>query len=182
MKYEFDGISTETCTEQDNKFVEVYESTLISKEATTVELDDKEVQIHVYIEDTDMSEYEDTQEHYITMGVVPSFNSLSEKHQQDILSQFSEEEQGYIKQDTYTLLNEAICYGFAIPLHTVKVENPDDVEHTIQSAKAVHTGVTGLIGFELDKHVNRIGNTGWDFLDDFCNDKDIIKLALNRYN
>lgn len=39
-----------------------------------------------------------------------------------------------------------------------------------------------LIGFELDRYVNRIGNTGWDFLSDYCEDQDLIKLAIARFN
>ena len=67
-------------------------------------------------------------------------------------------------------------------MRSVTVTNENEVEHVIKSAKATYTAVTGLIGFELDKMRNRIGNTGWDLLDEYCNDADILQVALNRYN
>ena len=181
MRYEFNGISTEQFNEQDKElFTEYYEEYLIEKEPFTVELDSKEVKLHLYIEDLDMAEYEDTEEHVITIGVVPAFESLSEKHQQDILEQFTEEEQEYFKNHTEDLLHDSISYGFGIPLRSETVK-ADEVEHTINSAIAVRSAISGLIGFELDRYINRIGNTGWDFLANYCEDLDLIKTAMARY-
>ena len=183
MKYEFDGISTEQFNEQDRetKFTETYDGILIEKEPFTVELD-KEVQLHLYIEDIDMSEYEDSTDHIITIGVVPTFESLSEKHQQDILGQYPKEDQEYFKNHTDELVQDSLSYGFGIPLRSVTVTDLDKLEYTLNSAIAVRGGVSGLIGFELDRYVNRIGNTGWDFLSDYCEDANPIELALSRYN
>ena len=51
MKYEFDGISTEQFNPQDRElFTEYYDGTLIEKDNFTVELDSKEVKLHLYIE------------------------------------------------------------------------------------------------------------------------------------
>ena len=62
-KYECKGMSTEQFNPQDReKFWELYNGTLIEKEPLTVWLDDKEVKLHLYIEDVDMSEYDDTEE------------------------------------------------------------------------------------------------------------------------
>lgn len=182
MKFEFDGISTEQFNEQDReKFFEYYDGTLIEKIPFEVELEDKTVLLHLFIEDIDMSEFEDTEDHIITIGVVPSFSSLSENHQEDILSQFDKDEQERIKSYNQDLLHEAMCYGFGIPLHSVTVKNIDEVEHTINSAIAVRSAVSGLIGFELDRTRNRIGNTGWDFLDDYCCDVPSLQVALARF-
>ena len=181
--YEFDGISTEQYNPQDREnFTEPYDGTLVEKDTFTVELDSKEVQLHIYIEDTDMSEYEDTQDHVITLGVVPSFNSLTAEHQEDILNQFMPEDRELMLQDTSALIQDALSYGFGIPLHTVTISNPDNVEHAINSAIAVRSGVSGLIGFELDRPRNLIGNTGWDLLSDYCEGVDSVQLALSRFN
>ena len=182
MTYEFSGISTEQFNPQDRElFTEYYDGTLIEKDNFTVELDNKEVKLHLYIEPIDMSEYEDTDDQIISIGVVPAFESLSEKHQQDILGQFTEEDQEYFKNHTDELLQDSISYGFGITLRSVTVKE-NDVENKINSAIAVRSAVSGLIGFELDRYVNRIGNTGWDFLADYCNDEDPVKKALARYN
>ena len=55
--YEFDGISTEQFNPQDRQnFMEYeFENLLIEKSAFTVELENKEVQLHLYIKDIDMS-------------------------------------------------------------------------------------------------------------------------------
>lgn len=180
-KYEFDGISTEQFNETDRElFTESYDGTLIENSSFTVELENKNVELHIYIEDVDMSEYEDSEDHVITLGVVPNFDSLSEKHQEDILSQFMEEDRDRLKEDKETLIHEGLCYGFGVPLHTVTVK-PEEVEHTINSAIAVRGGVSGLIGFELDRPRNMMGSTGWDLLDDYCCDIDYIKATMDRY-
>lgn len=183
MKYEFNGISTEQFNEQDRElFTTSYdEETLIENKPFTVELDNKEVKLHLYIEHIDMSEFEDSTDHIISIGVVPAFESLSDKNQQDILSQFAEDEQDMVKEDTMGLVREGLCYGFGIPLRSVTVQE-DEVEHTIDSAIAVRHAVSGLIGFELDRHINAIGNTGWDFLSDYCEDQDLLGLAIARFN
>ena len=182
-KYEFSGISTNDEPNRE-QFVEMYDGTLIKKEPFTVYLDDdREVKLHTYIQHTDMSEYDDTEEQIITIGVVPEFTDLSEKHQEDLLGQYDmPEDREKLKQDTVWQLEDAISYGFGLPLHTVTLENTDNVEHTINSAVAVHSAVEGLIGFDLDKPLNRIGSTGWDFLDDYCCDKDYVSAALSRIN
>jgi hypothetical protein len=65
-------------------------------------------------------------------------------------------------------------------LRSVTVQE-DEVEHTIDSAMAVRHAVSGLIGFELDRHINAIGNTGWDYLSDYCEDQDLLQLAIARF-
>ena len=180
-KYEFDGISTESFNPEDKKeFEEHYDGTLIEKRPFEVELENKNINLHIFIQDTDMSEYEDSTDHIITIGVVPSFESLSDKSKEDILSQFIEEDREYFKEHTDELLMDNLSYGFSVPLHTVTVQ-PEEVEHAIESAIAVRFGVSGLIGFELDRPRNMIGSTGWDLLNDYCCDIDFIKTTLNRY-
>lgn len=183
MKYEFDGINTKSYNEQDRQnFMEYeFDNLLIDKTSFTVELDDKEVKLHLYIEDIDMSEYDNTDEHIISIGVVPAFESLSAKHQEDILSQFSEDDREFYKNNTDCLLFDSITYGFGIILRSETVTNPDDVEYKVNSAIAVRSAVSGLIGFELDRYMNCIGNTGWDFLSDYCMNVDLIKTAMARF-
>lgn len=185
MTYEFNGISTEQFNEEDKQnFIEYDygENILIEKSSLTVELENKDVQLYLYINDIDMAEYDDTNEHVIEIGVVPDFESLSEKHQEDILSQFSlEEDREYYKNNTASLLPEIISYGLGITLRCETIENPEEVENKINSAIAVRYAVTGLIGFELDRYVNRIGNTGWDMLNEYCCDVDSLQTALTRY-
>ena len=181
--YEFDGISTEQFNEQDrtDKFYEMYDGTLIEKEPFTVELDNKEIQLHLYIQDIDMAEYEDSTDHIISIGVVPTLASLSEYNQERILGQYDiVEDREKLKEDIAWQLEDIISYGLGIELRSVTVTDLDKVGYTLNSAIAVRHAISGLIGFELDRCKNMIGNTGWDFLEDFCEDKDIVQMAMDR--
>lgn len=39
----------------------------------------------------------------------------------------------------------------------------------------------GTCGFYLDRYQNRIGSTGWDYLNEWCSDIDSCKAALDRW-
>ena len=183
MNYKFDNMTTETFNENEkNNFLEFdYENTLVKKEFFTVELNNKKVKLHTYIKDIDMSEYDNSNEHIIELGVMPDFKSLSKNKKEDILSQFTDDDKEYYKKNTNELLMDVLMQGYFITLHTETTTNENEVENLINSAIAVHHCVEGLIGFDLDKYQNRIGNTGWDYLEDFCNGKDLIKLAMKRF-
>ena len=163
--YNFCGISTnnELTDRINNMFEEYYDGTLIKKKPFKVYLDTKEISLHTYIETTYMSEYSDDDNSCIvTLGVIPNFNSLTDKHKENIIIQYNDDDKKYI-----------LDYGLSIPLHSATVE-PDILEHTVNSAIAVHYGVEGLIGFYLDKILNGIGNTGWDLLSDYCEGADLL--------
>ena len=182
-QYKFSTMTAEQFDEKDmDNFTNHYDTVWISKEPFTVELDTKEIELHLFIEYLDMSEYTadcNTQE--ISIGVIPTFNSLSDKHKNDILSQFAEEDREQYKANPTSLLYDIMTYGFKITLHTETTENVDNVDHLIKSAVAVSPCVRGLIGFDLDRMFNRIGNTGWDFLSDYCEEADLLQLAMDRY-
>lgn len=182
MKYEFDGISTEVLDDKTkDSFSEYYETVFIKSETFEVELSTKKVKLHTYIEHIDMSEFEDdTDDQIITIGVVPDFKSLHKAKKENILDQFDEADREYYKHHANELTYDNYNYGYMIPLRSMTVKR-DEVEHTIDSAMAVHFAVEGLIGFELDKIKNKIGNTGWDFLDDYCLNKDPFKKILSKY-
>lgn len=180
-KYNFDGIQTDK-EPDNNEFINFYDNLFIVKEPFTVYMgdDDKEVKLHTVIEDIDMYDYEDSTNHIITISVIPDFDSLSEKNKENILSQFSDDDRENMLKDKDSLLYDIYSYGFNVPIREVNT-TPEQSGYVIDSAKAVYFGIQGLIGFELDKCKNRLGNTGWDMLDDFCNDVDLIKSALARY-
>ena len=183
-QYKFSTMTAEQFNEQDmDNFTNYFDTVWISKEPFTVELDTKDIKLHLSIEYLDMSECIadcDTQE--ISIGVIPTFDSLSDKHKNDLLSQFTAEDREQYKANPTALLYDILCYGFKLTLHTETTEDLNKVDHLIKSAVAVSPCVSGLIGFDLDKMQNRIGNTGWDLLSDYCEGADLLKLAMDRYN
>ena len=62
------------------------------------------------------------------------------------------------------------------PLETEKVK------HTVHSSVAVFSAFGGMCGFYLDRYQNRIGSTGWDYLEEWCGDgSDACTAALDRW-
>lgn len=58
----------------------------------------------------------------------------------------------------------------------------ETVKHTVHSAVAVLSAYGGMCGFYLDRYQNRIGSTGWDYLNEWCGDgTDFCQAALNRW-
>ena len=187
MTYTFDNMTTETFNEADRKEFN-YEIDYIDEEYTTiktnpfvVELNNKKVKLHTYIKHIDMSEYDDSNEHIIELGVLPDFKSLSKNIKDDILSQFTDDDKEYYKKNTDDLLQDVMNLGYFVALHSETTTNENEVENLINSAIVVHHCVEGLIGFDLDKYQNRLGNTGWDYLESYCNGKDLVKLAMKRF-
>lgn len=180
-KFEFSGMSTDN-------FVDIKESReyqgsglIIETVPFTVELENKEVELYLYIEDLDLSEFDISTDHEISIGVIPSFDSLSEKNKESILDQFMPEDRERMLEDKESLLYDIFLYGMHVSLKSETV-NESEAEHKVQSAIAVRHAVSGLIGFDLDRYQNRIGNTGWDFLSSYCEDTDLVKTALARFN
>ena len=183
QQYKFSTMTAERFDEKDmDNFTNHFDTIWISKEPFKVQLDTKEIELHLFIEYLDMSEYTadcNTQE--ISIGVIPTFDSLNDKHKEDLLSQFAEEDREQYKANPTALLYDILCYGFKLTLHTETTEDLNKVDHLIKSAVAVSPCVSGLIGFDLDRMFNRIGNTGWDFLSDYCEGADLIELVMDRY-
>ena len=181
-KYEFSNMKTNTLTDEiKQEFKKYYANIWINTHSFKVELDTKEVDLHVYISITDMSEFTyDSDEYLVTLGVIPSFNSLTDSCQKTILNQFTDEDRERFLKDKEHLLMEILDYGYTIQLHNEKIMS-DNLIDTIDSAMAISPCIRGLIGFELDKIINKIGNTGWDLLRDFCEGIDLIRVALGRY-
>lgn len=182
-KYEFSSMKTNMLTDKTKQeFEEYYAGLWINTHPFKVELDTKEVDLHVYIDITDMSEFtDDSDERIVTLGVIPSFDSLTGSCQETILNQFTDEDRERFLKDKECLLMDILHYGYALQLYNETVKS-DNLRDTIDSAMAVSPCVSGLIGFNLDRMFNRIGNTGWDFLSDYCEGADLIKLAMDRYN
>lgn len=184
MSHKFSTMTTEELyPELRDNYFKNYDKTLIQKEPFTVELDDKEIKLHLFIRNVDMSDYEDSQDHIIEIGIIPSFNSLTEKHQHDITNQYDHNEKDMLLNDNITLLSDVLDYGFTLTLHseTITTTDMDKVQELMDTALSVSPCVSGLIGFDLDRIYNRIGNTGWDILNEYCCGVDRLDAVLERY-
>lgn len=183
-QYKFGTMTAERFNEQDmDNFTNHFDTIWISKEPFTVELDTKKIKLHLFIEYLDMSEcIADCNTQEVSIGIVPTFDSLSEEHKNQILSQYTADEKERMLANPAALLYDILVYGYKIALHAETTEDLNKVDHLIKSAVAVSPCVSGLIGFDLDRVFNRIGNTGWDFLSNYCENANLVQLAMNKYN
>lgn len=184
MKYEFDNITTNELDKQTfNNFENSYDDHIfINKKPFTVELDTKDIELHVYIQHIDMREFTDDDNlQVVQLGVIPSFTSLSKENQDELLNQFMQDDRDYYMSNPNLLFDDIIGYGYTVELHRETTQDLNKVDYLIKSAMAASPSVSRLIGFELDKIINRIGNTGWDYLSSYCENKDLIKIVNNRY-
>ena len=183
-QYKFSTMTAEQFNEKDmDNFTNHFDTIWISKEPFTVELDTKKIKLHLFIEYLDMSEcIADCNTQEVSIGIVPTFDSLSEEHKNQLLSQYTADEKERMSANPAALLYDILVYGYKIALHTETTEDLNRVDHLIKSAVAVSPCVSGLIGFDLDRVFNRIGNTGWDFLSNYCENANLVQLAMNKYN
>ena len=183
-QYKFSTMTAERFNEQDmDNFTNHFDTIWISKEPFTVELDTKKIKLHLFIEYLDMLEcIADCNTQEVSIGIVPTFDSLSEEHKNQILSQYTADEKERMLANPAALLYDILVYGYKIALHSETTEDLNKVDHLIKSAVAVSPCVSGLIGFDLDRVFNRIGNTGWDFLSNYCENANLVQLAMNKYN
>lgn len=84
-KYKFSSIETNILTNNTRQeFKEYSTGPWINTHPFEIELDTKEIDLHVYIDITDMSEFtDDSDERMVTLGVIPSFNSLTDSCQKN---------------------------------------------------------------------------------------------------
>lgn len=183
-QYKFSAMTAERFNEQDmDNFTNHFDTIWISKEPFTVELGTKKIKLHLFIEYLDMSEcIADCNTQEVSIGIVPTFDSLSEEHKNQILRDYTADEKKRMLANPAALLYDILVYGYKIALHTETTEDLNKVDHLIKSAVAVSPCVSGLIGFDLDRVFNRIGNTGWDFLSNYCENANLVQLAMNKYN
>lgn len=183
-QYKFSTMTAERFNEQDmDNFTNHFNTIWISKEPFTVELDTKKIKLHLFIEYLDMSEcIADCNTQEVSIGIVPTFDSLSEEHKNQILRDYTADEKERMLANPAALLYDILVYGYKLTLHTETTEDLNKVDHLIKSAVAVSPCVSGLIGFDLDRVFNRIGNTGWDFLSNYCENANLVQLAMNKYN
>ena len=110
---------------------------------------------------------------FYMLNLVPCANSLNKAKLESVASCSGVDE-------SEVNIYDICAYGCSVMMGCESVESEDVDEHYLNVIASVFESVDRLRGFYLDKYVNRIGNTGWDLLDDFVNGKDYISKALNR--
>ena len=164
------------------------ESFWYSKDTYTVELDDREVEFRLCVSATDYAamcgDSELDGQVAVDIELVPVPSAFDKSKLESIA------ESSGVDVDEVTL-SDIRGYGCYIRLAGETLEGLDD-KTKMQSDELLDKVRTAsyffdafgriMIGFALDRRQNLIGNTGWDFLEDYVKDdhRTIITRALER--
>ena len=91
----------------------------------------------------------------VALDLVPTFASFDREHQKSILSS-----SGITRKEVSS--EDIQMYGCSL---TINWKQGDDLDLILEELKKEAQIVPTMVGFYLDKRVNRIGETGWDWLE-----------------
>lgn len=111
----------------------------------------------------------------LEIGIIPAIYEINEKIQKDRIADMGNNE---LLDDPFYLNNDNLIFdiisymGMAsyISLDQYNFKDFDQAEEYLKTDKNLEDNLKGimmLIGFQLDKPVNRIGNDGWYFLNKY---------------
>ena len=196
MKNEYKHKFASVSSNDDKSFEDVfdviergYQTICISKDSGVAYLGNKAIQFKVVVDIQDMSEYDDKKEVYTAIYIVPFYKNLHKCNREKLYSEVCDNisEKEYANDKWY--YTDALDYGMSVFLtqegRKYRKNTYDKVIETIKGDIAnIIAGYIGLIGFHLDKPINRIGMNGWDYLRQYCNGvkmTTIIKELKKRY-
>jgi len=185
MKHEIFGISTDMDIKFDEKFEVIYDSgeTMVaqSKETFTHEEEGLNFKYKYVIEIQDGNTWDGEDDYFIDLMVVPTYDSLGNKHKKCVLEYGSVEE---CDVNTYDVVTE----GFSLSIGSkslltdgIPMDEHEGVLSVLDSIASVFELINSMRGFYFDRYVNRMGNTGWDFLNDYINDIPFTDSLMKRY-
>lgn len=183
MKHEIFGISTDMDIKFDEKFEVIYDDSermvAQSKETFTHEEDGLTFNYKYVIEVINGNEYCGTDKYYIDLSVVPEYDSLGKQHKDSVLSLAGVDD---CDVNIFDVLSEGLSLSIGckeLPTNNTPMDEHEKVMSALDSIASVFETINAMRGFYFDRYVNGIGNTGWDFLNDFINDIPFID-SLNK--
>lgn len=100
---------------------------------------------------------------YYSLALVPCANSLGEKKRSEVALCCGLDEEDLTIYDIWS-------YGCNVQFGCESEEGEEFNDEYFSLIASVFESINSLRGFYLDRYVNRIGNNGWDMLEDFIND------------
>lgn len=198
-KHTFAGISSNGTANWKDEFDIVCdygtEMIVVSKEEYKCYLGEKTINYRIGVQLESSEEFNNDNPPYVVanMYLIPAFRNLSRNNRDDIVKFVGNSTidlNKYGKKDDLTYYQDVISYGTTVFLasqdknYTNKNEYDKNINSILNDIANTYTGITGLIGFYLDKPTNMLGMTGWDWLRMHCNGvkmKTIMKDLKKRY-
>jgi len=117
--------------------------------------------------DTSNHEIEEVDRWWVQLEVVPVSVSPEQARKAIDSSNWQDAEESWKRHgDWRDSAWDLQSYGTAVPVWSKEVDD-DKLDQAIQEARDQALGVDGMFGFYLDRPVNRMGETGWDWLRQF---------------
>lgn len=198
-KHTFAGVSSNGNTDWEKEFDIVYdcgtEMIAVSKDEYKCYLGEKTINYRIGVQLDDSEEFNNDDPTYIvaSMYLIPAYRNLSRDNREDIIKFAGDsmiDLKKYGKKDDLTYYQDVISYGTTVFLasdscnYTDRDDYEEKTNQIMNDIANTYNGVTGLIGFYLDRPTNMIGMTGWDWLRMHCNGvkmKTIMKDLKKRY-
>jgi len=111
--------------------------------------------------------------YHVELKIVPT--ELTEEHKESIFGGIPDSEEAW--DDEYVRSVEIANYGLGVPAWR---ETGDNVKELKEKARKQAPSIEALIGFYLDKPVNKVGSTGWDILKDALTNESWMDAGLER--
>lgn len=127
----------------------------------------------------DMGEITGEEKICVGLCIVPEFKSLCQKNQDGLVKYFGFMDD--IEPEPYDLIDYGECVNFAQEEFTYE-EFEGKLDEVLDIAASVISTIDTFFGFYMDKPVNRIGTTGWDFAESWIDGSNPFTKVLDRYN
>lgn len=108
-----------------------------------------------------------------TLYLVPE--EISEEHKEDVMTSMGITEEMW--ENKNVRVSTIADYGLGVPVWS---QSGEDISEISEDADSTAPAIQGLVGFFLDKPINRIGSTGWDVLKDAVANESYIDAGLER--
>ena len=185
MKHEIFGISTDMDIKFDEKFEVIYDNSermiAQSKETFTHEEEGFNFKYKYVVDVIDGCTWDGEDVYYIDFVLVPTYDSLGEKHKKSVLSSACVDE---CDVNIYDVLADGVSLFLGsetFSTNDVPMDENEEVMGALDSIASVFELINSIRGFYFDRYVNKIGNTGWDFLNDYINDIPFTDSLMKRY-
>lgn len=157
----------------------------VSKERFSHEEDDYEFDYRFVVEVCHMNQFdENSKDIYVQLYLVPTFDSLCRDKQESIADSIGytvDEMLNFVKEgNDYDLCRDVAEYGCSILFGNETCYTDEEVTEKLTAVANVFELMNRMRGFHLDKYVDRIGNTGWDALDEFINNESMFDKVVAR--
>lgn len=141
------------------------------------------IEYNFYLEFYNGNIYGENAGNWVHVYLVPKLRHIHKSIYKDIVSEYNgKPKEEWIKKDILRetqcplLINEKINIDFSDTWY------PPEMDELLETLTGVLPSINSLIGFYMDKRINRIGTTNWDCLKSLLDGSDWTHHVIDRWN